>query len=362
MDVIKELLKTVFFVNSISEEEKIIFSSEGYQALSLIKDNFHKIDTTIQQSDGKKKICFIDGGNNEIIGGSNFSIQLIRVAAIIVQENKTKKIIKEEYYVIGRTIVKNNEIFFTVDFFPLTKGSSLLLPEKQDLELSGLDKTIALGPERANIQKAGEIARKCSELLLAKKMIAELHERDIIVFDTHLKSMITNEEKYWRLLYQEAQTRNIFITGLCKTTNLLTSSGNAVTTALHYLHQSSTQEIKAWWYYPCVIISDPKHPAEMYFVKLHPQSKYIFRFEVYKEQHTKQDIENIINLLAQNSRDYIFPGYPYGLIVADKEARVSEQEKEYYKVKLQVMAGKDYEKLQQSIHAEDAHAVLDNIN
>ena len=83
-----------------------------------------------------------------------------------------------------------------------------------------------------------------------------------------------------------------------------------------------------WYYYPVVNIEDEEHQAEMYFIKLHKDSKHTFMFEVYKEN--EYNLQNILSLLKQNSIDPVFLGYPYGLIEADKFARVTAQEKEYY--------------------------------
>ena len=41
-----------------------------------------------------------------------------------------------------------------------------------------------------------------------------------------------------------------------------------------------------------------------------------------------KDVEMIVNQIANNAKDVVFPGYPYGLILADKFARISNNEKE----------------------------------
>lgn len=361
MDIIKELLAqvtTTISPTSVTIKEKMIFSSQDYEAIPLCQENFHPI-TIVNNSNSNNKICFIDGGNNELLGGPNFSIQLIRVAAVIIEQNKTRKIIKEEYYLLAKTIIKDNAILFSVNFFPLSKESALIFPEKEDLTIAANDTTIRIGNERGEIAKIGEMARKFSELCLAKNMTTKLNKNDIIVLDNHLKSMFTNEDKYWQKLYDEGIQQNVFITGLCKTTNLLTTAGNS---AIVSLQEQAPTECRLWYYYPSVKITCAQHQAEMYFVKLHEKSKYVFKFETYQQQHTEETVKKIIEMLAENSKDYIFPGYPYGLIVADKEARVSQQEKEYYKMKLRVIAGKQHDLLQQSVRAEDAHNVLDTIH
>ena len=70
--------------------------------------------------------------------------------------------------------------------------------------------------------------------------------------------------------------------------------------------------------------------------------------------------EEIINSIAANCNDPVFIGYPYGLIEADKIARIGNNEKEFLRtVFLTKLKKKDIEKY---LSAKNAHGILDRIS
>ena len=238
------------------------------------------------------------------------------------------------------------------------------MPDKEDLELYSFDKTIVIGENRAEISKIGDIARRFAEIKLATEVINTENENhgldhdDIIILDGNLRATYTNEDKYFNELYETASSKNILVTGLCKTSNLLTEKGNNIINVLQHLSPEGN-----WYYHPIIEINEPKHNAEMMFVKLNTASEYIFRFEIHK-QHLTNDLEfnnkvnEILNLLIKNSNDYSFPGYPYGLVKADEFARISNQEKQYLKSKILFTLKKE-NNINACLKALDAHDVLD---
>ena len=135
----------------------------------------------------------------------------------------------------------------------------------------------------------------------------------------------------------------------------MTDKGNSITNALNRFNINGK-----WVYNPVVDITSSNHRAEMSFVKLHEKSKYIFRFEIYKEQ--KERVNDVINLISNNCKDPVFIGYPYGLIEADRNARISKQEKDMMLTLFSTKFGKDWEKIKESLSNVDAHEILDNIN
>jgi hypothetical protein len=75
-----------------------------------------------------------------------------------------------------------------------------------------------------------------------------------------------------------------------------------------------------WYYGPLAENLNPRHLGDIFVGKFFEHSPYAFRFE--NPQWRRQDVGAIFEEIADNSRDLSFPGYPYGLIVADKMARV----------------------------------------
>lgn len=123
---------------------------------------------------------------------------------------------------------------------------------------------------------------------------------------------------------------------------------------------------KAWYYHPIVDIKNSNHPAEMFCVKLHPNSEYAFRLEILKEQAEKlpqKELEGFLGTLAANSRDVSFPGYPYGLVDADANARVRENEMDYHTTLFLSESSKKgrWKNLINHLKATDAHEHLNKI-
>jgi hypothetical protein len=103
----------------------------------------------------------------------------------------------------------------------------------------------------------------------------------------------------------------------------------------------------------------------MLAVKLHKQSEYVFRFEVLKDQVNKNnfgEVELIISALAENSKDVCFPGYPYGLIDADKFARVSMTEKTVNEFQFRAAVSREvWDKISKFVKSSDAHELLNRL-
>ncbi len=344
--------------NNISniDDNHVQFSDTNYKPFNIDKNNFKEI----KDVDSNNKIAFIDGGSSEIIKSSNFSLNLIRIYYTTYKENKRINSKKQEFYAFTHTKNIDNELFYNAEFTNNdNKNNNIeinnLLPNNEDLLLSSFDETIKQGITRASISNVSNVIRRFSELKTAINLTDNLDENDIIVLDGSLQCTFTNEKKYFEELYKKAEEKNIIISGLSKTTTLMTDRGNSIANALNKFNIDGK-----WFYNPVVEIKASNHKAEMAFVKLHESSKYIFRFEIHKEQ--KQHLNNVISLISNNCKDAVFIGYPYGLIEADRNARVSQQEKEMLLTLFSTKLGKDWEKIKESLSNVDAHEVLDNIS
>ena len=97
----------------------------------------------------------------------------------------------------------------------------------------------------------------------------------------------------------------------------------------------------------------------MHIVKLNKNSRYIFKLEIFNKN--KYEINEIMSILKNNSKDPVFLGYPYGLIEADQFARISNKEKDYLKTIFLAKLGKDNDKIAQYLNTLNAHNVLDSI-
>ena len=283
-------------------------------------DNFKRINA----QDYGKSIAFVDGGNAELLKAPNFSLQFIRICCIIFKNNKKLNIVKNEFFVLISAF-EDEGIKYKAKIFPF-RGD---FPDEKDLKFNILDETVMQGKEKANISIVGNIARRFAELKLASEIDA-----DIAVIDGNLKPVYTNEDKYIKRLNNNA-------CAIAKTSDIITNKGNCP------VAQLNSVGIDYSWYY---------ETKERIYIKLNKASGYVFSLQI----NNKDNIGKIINQIAYNSNDAVFPGYPYGLILADKFARISNNEKQNLVLLFRTIA--DWDKIKHYVNTTNAHDILDSVN
>ena len=316
-------------------------SKDRYHLFKISPENFKQI----KNIQGDRKIVFIDGGNGEIIKAPNISLQFIRVYANVFLHNKKIDSRKDEFYALITT-EKREEIVYTTKLF-----QNNLLDENR-LTFNLYDRTIANDISNISISKIADVIRRFAELSLATKIAEELDEGDIIVLDGELEERYTNENFYIEKLYSVSKKRGLVITAISKTSKLLTQSGDVLSVML------SKKAPFNEWYYPN-IAKTKNNNVSIYFVKLHKDSEYVFKIEVYNSQNTDN---KIFSLLRKQSQDPVFIGYPYGLIDADKHARISNSELSYIKTKFFARLGNKLKEIQPYLNSLNAHNILDSIS
>lgn len=309
--------------------------SQAYIPLELTKENFTKI--TAKQTD--KILIFIDGGNAEILKTPDYSIQFLRFAAVGFQNNKKifqKK--KEGYLLVFPKKMENTIYYVTKAYGELKDFPELILSPKELPQKNGTSTT--------NLSIVGDLFRSLYEIHFATK---QLEHDATIVFDRALLPENGFEEEAFTELYEHAKNKNAIVCGVNKTTTLLCNTGESIVT-----HLEAFQQKGSWLYKNVFATHDIKHNATTNFVKLHPKANYIFRFEIAAQN--KENAEEVVASLASISNDAAFIGYPYGLIVADQFARVSNREKELLQTLFFQYVGTDF-----ATHAVDAHGILDGM-
>jgi NurA-like 5'-3' nuclease len=164
---------------------------------------------------------------------------------------------------------------------------------------------------------------------------------DVIVIDGSLQQHYSFEDVF----FKKFTKKNII--GFSKTSSLLTKSGNSIL-ALMNLHEGK------FVYAPVAVLSDATYQAHVCFVRLHERSKHVFKLDF----NSSID-EYSLGLLAENSTDPVFLGYPYGLILADQLARVGANESEYLKTKFSSKITDKH--FLHYLNALNAHELLDTI-
>jgi len=319
------------------------FGNGGYQAIEFSENNFFDI----KKVDSGRKVAFIDGGNQEIIAAPNFSVQLIRVYYAVYASGKRINAKKFEFYVLISANRADGKIKYETKIFPINYSID-------NFSFDSFDESLKQGDNRVKISTIGGVIRKLAEIKVAEELVCILDKWDIIVRDGDLKVATIFEKNYFDSLYSKALDKGVVVSGLSKTSDLFTNNGKSLIFALNNMVPEGE-----WYYYPVVVIDNERHKAEMYIVKLNSKSDYVFKFEVLKK--SGYDINEILSLLKENSSDPVFLGYPYGLIEADRFARVSNEEIEVLRMRFIAKAGDKWKKIKKCLNASNAHSILDNI-
>ncbi len=315
----KKILEDMQTISLKRMEDAIVFLqpfSKAYIPVPLSKENF----IPITPKETEQTLIFIDGGNAEIIRTPDFSLQFLRFAAVGFKNKKRIfQKIKEGYILVSaQKEIVTQQYGFDISFPSFAIDNPLLKNTET----------------RTKLNTVANMFRAVYELIFAK----EMQHLGIIILDRALLPENHIEEK--------AVAELTDAIGVNKTTALLCNNGESIVSALQSFEQKGR-----WCYYP--VFSTYEHNAVLSFAQLHPKAKHVFRIEV-QGQH-KENIHKIISMLASYSNDGAFIGYPYGLIVADQLARVSNREKETIQTLFFNKAGKEFST------ALNAHDILDSM-
>ncbi len=320
--MINEIVEEISKRTTDSEGKLPVFGDKRYVPIEFSETNYHEIG-----KGSSRTIAFIDGGNAEIVKVPGLSLQLMRNACVVVMNNRVVSNERREFYVLVTATEKGVKAKIYGD------GEVQEIEEKTD-----------------ELAKFCDSIRRSSEIKLAIEM---LNEADMIVLDGTLEAKSELEKKHLNELRYETITRGKITAALAKTTTITTEKGTSFAGMLGRKKRGS------WLYNPVVDIKSDYHKAEMFFVKLNEKSSYVFRVEVFKESKVEMDL--VAAELKENARDLSFPGYPYGLVMADKLARVSNREVDILKTKMFAAAGSKWAGLDSEMAALNAHDMLDRM-
>ncbi|MHB8568115.1 MAG: DNA double-strand break repair nuclease NurA [Nitrososphaerales archaeon] len=337
------------------------FRDSEIEVFPLGKENFRRINAIGGSS--QRKLAFVDGGNLEIIGAPNFSIQLNRIYAGI-WENNNRVVIdlpRVEFFSAILSSFKDEALHYTTILVPSSSSFSHYLPDAADLNFSSKERTLLFG-QRADIQLMAAIARNFAEWRYATLLTEHLGSKDILVMDGSLQTGYQNESRYLKELFSLTSRKEIDLCGLSKTSSLHTTTAMSLLGAVNKL--ASDSGVTGEWFHP--IFQSTAYNLYSLVAKFHPSSERVFRIDVPKnqfEKHGEDNLNLLLGELASNSCDATFPGYPYGLIDADLFSRVSENEKEYYRaiISSEISGQNKRDKFLPHIRAKDAHDVLNLI-
>jgi hypothetical protein len=312
---LRQKLKVFFLADDILFNNRVI---------PVAQENFKEV-SGFSNDISRKKIAFVDGGQAEILRGGNLCLSFIRIFAQVMQDGKKVDSILYEFYVLTTAVYKKGDIWYEGKIFQ-EKGEKLV--NEDDIVVCSTDSSIRVGGERAAISVVSSMARRFAEL-----KVASIVGGEYVLLDGTLTATYVGEEKYLDTLVMSGKK----VGALAKSCVLFTTCGNSPVVLLQKI-----SPIQGCWSYFV--------EGKSYFVKLHPRARHVFRFEGERE---------MLDLLVSNSCDALFLGYPYGHIVADKMARVSNSERDGLKMKF--LLREENREFADYLNAVNAHDILDRL-
>jgi hypothetical protein len=367
-DVVKKVAEGLN--DYVDEEDGLgepFLSSHNYRVRPFNVENFKPI----KPADSQRKIAFVDGGNQPIVEAPNFTVQLNRAYCSVFAGSRRAPQASSlpqriEFFSVTVAKFRKEQIFYDTSVFPVSDDFAGLVPRSSDLSFSSVDRRLMVGTARADIGRVATIARRFAEWEFAKHVILqEIEKGDFLVMDGTLRTAFPNESKYARAAYSEANSKGIVYTGLSKTSRMFTTTGLSLLGAVRKM-AIDAKIGPVWYYYPIAESISPEHEAAIFIVKLNDQSPRIFRYEIQGEEAkalTDSEINEILAQLSINSSSLEFPGYPYGLVDADDNARVRHEEFNAYRVMLlsEISMLGASSKFMRHMQSVDAHDILETM-
>jgi len=315
------------------EHSNVILPVGQMKTFPITPDKFIEI----KENGNPKKIAFIDGGDGALEESPNFLIAINRVYFSMFEGKKrvAPKKLKQrlEFFATIVSSVSNEggkkKISYETKLYPYDQKEKIYLPDELDM-ISQTQSTTILEKSRLT-----SLARRFAEWKFAFKVVEEeLESGDMIVLDGSLQTNFKNESKYATDLYSTAMKKGVIVCGLTKTSRLITESGDPL---LARISEISEDVSFGKWFVEVAECASADDRGFLLAVKFHDKSKHVFRFEILLEQFKKmtdQDKIDVLSSLAANSQDIAMPGYPYGMIDADRFAQVRMNELNMYRVLL----------------------------
>lgn len=322
----------------INEKAELLPFSQENLSFQIETKNFHELPLFSSPS----VLAAVDGGNAEILSTPGISVHVIRVAGVVFKgKEKIKTNTKEGIFVISAETKSGRISYKCKSYSEHSFNFPSLFPQSID----------TLDGHRLSLD-SGSIAnmlRKNMEISLAIDLCSEFPGSSIVL-DGSIEAKTKDELELISGLMAEATRHMNKIGFLSKTCTMLTSNGHSLSSALLELGPKAS-----WFYYPA--FKPGRNQGKVLFVRLHSKSEYVFHLGLGNDV----DAAEFVLQLSLQSSDPVFFGYPYCLIYADKIARISNEEKEYYKsILLSRVSGK--KKLRYLMSSIDAHSILDRIS
>jgi len=309
-----------------------------------VKLNFSKISDL-----GANNLYFADSGYNFVFSSAELKLIFFKTANVSITNKKTQSIFVDKYLLILSRTSEQKHNRYTIELFEVKENNNY------DLELIKTESNLNFNETISNatnnlknnesmqdieISIIVDMIRRYLELNLIKNIIhsSSFSNDSLIILDGQIQPYYDFEKQI--ILDIFAKTNNFV--GVSKKTQfnkLLSQSGyydlNMNSSALNNAYLSSVRSVIA---------------------KLHDLSKHNFRIDFNEKLNVLQLLKTL-----HNSIDNYFIGYPYGLILADNIAKVSEQEKRLINMIIYLNCS-DKEHFFNLMNQTNAHDIIDTIN
>lgn len=343
--LIKALSEAAGAQQEPSGEVKADLPEERYQAFQLDAGAIKSLTA----DNLPHHIAFVDGGNAELVRAPHLSLQLVRTCGItysIVDGNlKREETSREEFFVLVKVVRE-----------PELRYEAHLLGKDKTLSFNPTDRALLIGVKRAEPSAIGGIVRRFSELKLATELASGLSEGDALVIDGTLEATYPGERDVLENAAKAASEQGVTLAALAKRCSLLTKEGKPLLHAVGSLAKGADT-----WRCEFAKGTTAEHNARLFALKLHPKARHLFRLDIHENTFNENNFNALLAGLALHSREATFPGYPYGLIEADKMARISNRQKSYHKSLLEARLGKRWQELEKAMRSLNAHDILDSM-
>jgi len=310
------------------------FSDPRYEPRPLAPERFIPLDGDC------RFLAAVDGGNQELVGGASLSLQLVRAYANVFEGRKRVHQEKHEFLCLTQAVDGTQ---FEITILPLQGG---LLQEEGVLKMAASE--VPDSEERTKAAQIGALTRRFAEWALAGKILGQFD--DVVVIKDGTLQTSVKRESFYAKRAQEQVKAGQFLAALSKTSTLLTTTGWSVTDAVEKM---APQTMPQWAYAWLAKSTHPDHPARIGCAKLHKAARQVFRVEAFSGHETLPWAA-----LARQASDPAFLGYPYALVDADRNAKVTNNEAASVKGLVQAKLGGRLDAL--SRHT-DAHAWLSKL-
>lgn len=324
-------------------------------AIAEVNDwDFHQIPDDVEPS----IITCIDGGNAPICRSPAFTASLNRVACAAFRGSARADPPappRVQFLSLMRNVPSGGRVKREFELFADGAANSNYIPNMEMLE-GAAGEDVASEDADSREHRLYAIARGLAEWLMATAAVPHMSKGSIIVRDGALNTWGGIEENLKKNALGEASLHEITMCGLSKTTGLLMDSGRPLVDYVDWCGKE-----KGAWYVPLGDALDGEGDYGTFMVRLHPKSKYIYRLDIDSASLKRMDAGGagrLVASLAANSGDAQMPGYPYGLVEADRWARVRKEEAKRYSNYLYARLGPA---LQKSMDLQGQHDTLNEV-